>query len=54
MISYYNITQLTQNFIMNKDELQSLSNSQVRKLYQLKSQSDYAKCYKPYRTLKNY
>ena len=47
-------SQLTPNFIMNKDELQSLTNNQTRRLYQLKTQSDYAKCYKPYRTLKNY
>ena len=39
---------------MSKDELQSLSNNQVRKLHKLQTQSDYAKCYKPYRTLKNY
>jgi hypothetical protein len=39
---------------MTKEELQSLSNVQVRKLYQLKTQDDYKKCYKPYRTLNNY
>ena len=39
---------------MTKEELQALTNTKTRRLYQLKTQDDYRKCYKPYRTLKNY
>ena len=39
---------------MTKEELQALTNTKTRRLYQLKTQDDYRKCYKPYRTLNNY
>ena len=65
ILSYYNITQLTPNCIMNTNELQSyfahqaeLDRNETQGLSTLinsqRTQSDYAKCYKPYRTLKNY
>ena len=43
---------------MNTDELQSYHAQQIKEyreeIYKNKTQDDYKKCYKPYRTLKNY